>query len=733
MFRYYIDAYDYTNEITEPHKVEQQVSYNKGNFVWTETLPSTFTGIGSLYQMLFARMMAGQFCESMEIEIKKLDNGDYYSIFIGKIMMSDLNWNLTKNEVEISIVNSDWQTRIENNFEVPVPMNARYSKSSSTVNPLPISLAQSTTLQQFIARNKADTLDFSKSNVVAWNVDNILRHVVKYISDSNVGYGSAFLNTNYLPGGCRLWVTSGYNIRVGTNRNIEVTFKQMFTALRKLLNLVMYFTKGENNSRILKIEDAFTVSQASSGILLTDVQNVGISYDQNSYISSVKVGATTSFQNNTEITADFHFPKIEGANFAQESFAVNRECSVNNVLDLTISDFTYDHNRIEDIIVNDNTEYDEDLFFIQVQGNTPYRSDNLGISPTTNSDRKFFNQGLLNNKIIERHDVYGQLIKHHGIGLDTFMAYAGYGDVYSNFTTLTSAAVGAWENIPVTNQNDYTVVTFGSASSSTGFDNNGNYNNAQPNSFVCPSSGLYLFTTWDKFSFNPPSYNNHFHFYGILTVRNSGGTITQQKVFKWHAVKTPSLNSGQYDFIRNVEYVNTTYAGAPEPYTGLDALAIPGNGNVFEYNTYGPQSSGYEIITHAFDFQTDNQLYLDAGDYVNHSIVVVESDGNRINNENGSTGYPSGSGTLIDWKAINFACIWSLNGGNVVINTRDGSGKLRVLTCETFLTDAQIRGVIANSQMKVSVSHEGNNFIGKINNFNVDHKTNICKFDLKLD
>lgn len=496
MFKFFIDSYDYTSEITDPHDIDQQVNYNKGNFVWTETLPSTFKGIGALYTMLFSRMMAGQFCESLDIQIKKLDVDTYYTIFEGKIMMSDLNWNLTKNEVEISVVNSDWQTRIENNFEVPVPMNARYSKSSSTVNPLPISIAQSTTLTTFYARNKIDTLTLTKNNVVAWNVNNAFNHIIKYISDENVGYYSAYLNTNYLPGGCKLWITSGYNIRVGTNRNIELTFKQLFTAMRKMLNLVMYFQKdGEDDGRVLRIEDALTVSQASSGILLTDVQNVGIKYDQNSYVSSVKVGATTSFQNNTEITTDFHFPKVEGANFALENFAVNRDCVINNVLDLTISDFTYDHNRIEDIIVNDNIEYDEDIFILQVQGNEPYRSDNLGISASTNSGVMFFNQDLLNNKIIERHDVYGQLIKHHGIGLDTFMAYAGYGDVYSNFPVFNSVIniLTNYNDGPYPYPNDFGAVTWGSAFSSTGYDNNGNYNNARPYAFVCPSSGLYRF------------------------------------------------------------------------------------------------------------------------------------------------------------------------------------------------------------------------------------------------
>lgn len=212
-----------------------------------------------------------------------------------------------------------------------------------------------------------------------------------------------------------------------------------------------------------------------------------------------------------------------------------------------------------------------------------------------------------------------------------------------------------------------------------------------------------------------------------MTVRNSGGTITQQKVFKAYMREYVCGNQD-----RCFNYGVEQLGNGLEPYVNLDALATNSSGDIFNIsNTY---NNGYwPPITSTFEIHQNAAIYLDAGDYVEYNIITTESDGFKRNLSNDTPVWVYGFGAGITSKQIYWGCNWSLNGGNVVINTRDGSGKLRVLTCETFLTDGQIRGIIANSQMKVSVSHESNTFIGKINNFNVDHKTNICKFDLKLD
>lgn len=749
MFKFLINNYDYTSEITNFPEINQEVNYNASLSVWTETLPSTFIGSGSLYSMLFARMLAGQFCESLDIVIKKLDNADakYYTIFEGKILMSDLTWRMSVNEVDISLVNNDWQTKIENNYEVPVPMDAKETKSSNQYNLITCNSATTTVLGLFSTRNKADTTDYDKTGVTGWNIDNMFRHIVNYISDNEVSYYSQYLTTNYLDYSARLFCTSGYNLRNGSNRNIECSLKQLYEATRKLLNVVMYFTATEDG-RGLRIEDAQTIANKSVGLNFTDIQNVSMNFDQSSYYSAVKVGNTKAIQNNTEIGTSFNFPKIEGATFATETFAVNRDCNVNNVLDLVVSDFIYDHNIFEDVFVNNNIEYDEELFLIQCTntGAVPVRSDYLGISADVNSSRGFYNQDLLNNRVIARNDIYGELIKHHKTSTDTFLAYNYYGDVYTNFPVLTSAVVGGLEYDPVQLSNDYATVTLGSGVSSTPFDNNNLYNNSKPYAYVCPSTGYYKFTTSDTIVFTPPIYSslsntgNNFHFYSILTVKDSGGTITQQKVFKWRVQKY--YDNGFWNLARGVQFVGVSYggAGAPEQWVNIDASATNGNGSVTESLVQAGQNTGYEIISYGAVISTDNDLYLNVGDYVEHWFVMTESDGWYYNNENDGSApaytlprFANGSGTEISYRAESFACTKATNGGNVELKTKDGSGKLRRLEFDTFITDVQYRSLFNNSQMKIGASLDGNNYQGKIMKAVMDHKNNICKFTLKLD
>lgn len=731
MYRILINSIDYTNEVSSLPNVETIVNYNQSNRVWVNTCQSTFTGKGSLYTALFKRILLNQFNDILEAKVYKLDK----LIFEGKVFLSDCTFDVTKNSVSFNILNKEWQSKIENNLNIPVPLDARYSKSSNSTNLIPIQTCVSINSGTYQLKKRDLTL-VSKSNTKMWDINLVFKHIVNYISDNTILYESVYLSTKYLNTG-KLLLTNGYNLRNATGTNCEVTFKKLFEDVAKLLNVVMYFSLAKDGiTRVLKIEDVLSTAQSVVGLTLEDIQDVTMKFDQASYYSNITAGGTLSFQNNTEINNNYWYPVIEGASFGVENFAINTESNINNTLDLQINNFIYDHNKIEDCVAYDNIDYDKDLFLIVCNNTTPFLSDVFNLAPSGNSIG-YYNEDLVNKKIIERHDVYGDIIKHHGLGSDTFLAYSGFGDVYSGFPHVFSAAnpiTSYYEVVPQTYPNDYAVITYGTASTSQGFDNNGNYTS---NEYICPSTGYYIFNSKDRFTL-APLLSNFYHFYKFFTVKDSGGTITQQFVFKVKFVKFWYNNTNLHRIER--ELVSQVYNNAPEPWTGLDSTKKDGSGSFTVTNRTFVPFSAYDLINISFDINMSQSMYLDAGDKVTSNFVFVESDKNRYNNSNDGSAPPTtlprfqdGYGGEFVWFPEYFGCNFSLNGGDVIINTRDGNGSLRRLNFKTELTDDQIRSIENNSQQKVAVNYEGNSFIGKIMSMKTNHKDNICIFDLKLD
>lgn len=699
---------DFTLEVSNIQEARHQVTYSSQNYVYHSLVPTTFTLIGGAYTYLYNIWFVNGFCNSMDVELQKACGDDYQTIFEGKIYVTDCVFDLSKCSVTINLISNNWQSKIESNLERIVPLDATTTLSSTTDTKINLTPIQTFNLGTFYLIDKSDGSSVNVSNRQAWRIHDVFRLMVEYVTDNEMGFYSQYLSN--LPTTNDIAVTSGQILRTGSGYVPELSIKKTFNALRKLLNLYMFFDKTELGLPRLRIEnDNFFRAQGSS-VSLNDVKDLHILFDQSQLYSVIKVGNTLGVQTNSEIDANFFYPKIEGGSYVEEVFNVKSGCNINAVLDLTVGDFAYDHNILENVMVDQNMEFDETPFFIQYEdlfGNFPFYSDLLNLVTSIGQPLLFgfYNQMFINKEIVARHNIHGDLIKHHTSVSDTFTAINNLNSP-SNFNADSFGWSGSQVVIsPVRFANDYASVNYGNYSK-LGNDTNNNYGNGQTQGtflsqsdckYIVPADGIYRFEAESSFNLIPVSSNVNVFKYKLI-VKNSGGTTVIEK-------------------INTFLFQNLVQNGNPYMYS------YEGNGGVVSFN-YQP-GTNYNV-TVDFRLYLKETVYCEDTDRVYIEFTFDELDLNY------GTIFPFGSGADVIHIADYFQCIYARNGGDIVLQTKSNSLKLSKAKFNTLLTEPEIHYILNAPHKRINFNYNDINYISSISNININHLTNEADFEVIL-
>ena len=711
-----------SSDIEGIHELESAISYNKELGIYTIGSPKSIKIHGGGFTSLFNTFL-NNFEDKYPISIFKNCNGEKKTIFTGKIFLSDCIFEVKKCEVEVQLVNLGFQEKVNGNLETPVSMTAEQTKNSTQGVQISLTPPSKIYLGSMFFWDASTGLPVEHNashTVFIYDLKDCFEQILSYISDNTITFESDWYNgigaTN------KIGVTTGEIFRSGSGNAPILNLRDLFLWCKNLFGLVIVFDVDTEGNKRMRVEKESYLESNGVSVYITQTNGLKVSLDQSKLYNSVRVGSNEAFNTNGEIATHFQFPKVQGSAFGVEEFAVQSVITVQSQLDLTV-DVMYDHNKLEDMAINNTDSYDDKIIFIQYTETTNVATtgDILGVAVLSDADY-FYNQCFINSEILKRHSFYAPLVLHIQDGSDTFFAQAGILQesdfIQYNFQD-TTPTVGAYiENTfltPMFYPNDFADVTYSDGSLVQSFDANNNYGNgtaqgsgvAYNNSkYVSPADGVYSFEC--KTKVNIEYFKENFaKIQHKVIVTDSVGTIknTYTSEYVTRRYTYPESSGNWYTKF----YANNGYANKVVTYTG----AVP--------------------VSISFDIISTNAIYLDTNDRVYVEITVVEMDNTSLypNPEVGTTGtnfYAStGSGIYFHIKPYYFACTRTTEGQNIQINTEKPAG-IYQLNFDTHLTESQVSDILGNSNVNVIIDNNLVKTSGIVESMQITHKDNLCTF-----
>ena len=722
-----------TNDVGGLSDIETALNYDSELGSYSLSTPKTLTIVGTGFKNLFEAFL-NDYTDKYSFKIYKLtDDQIRYTLFDGEIYLSEIIFEPKFAKAEVSLVNKGFQNKINNNLSVPVSMSADQSKSSVLGNETFITPPTAIGLGEFYFWT-APSNALEHNGVDVWDLYDCFEHIINYISDGQVSFASTWYDN--IADDEHIGVTNGQLFRSGGGNAPILNFRDLFLWCKKLYNLVFVFDTDSEGNKTIRIEHESYLEQYGTGLFIDNTVDLRINIDQSKLYSSVKVGSTNAFSTNGEIIdAGLQFPKVQGGSFSVEEFAVQGDAIVDSQLDLSV-EVIYDHNRLEDMAVNSNVEYDDDIVFIQYTASTnmPTSGDPLGVAPLTYSSY-FYNQIFLNNQILLRQSIHAPLVLHVSDSADTFMALNAltnetFADVW-NFVDATPVAntynTSAFSS-PIRYINDFDSITFTGIGTLTGNDANNNfglgttqgslvtYTNSQ---FSAPADGVYAFEAKTNFTGYYFDYN-----WGIV----------RHKI-----IVTDSLGN-----LKNTYTAEYAFRRYNAPYAANDGYYFNANGNaysnyelIYDPSAPGEQGGLGDWIGVKFTIIQNKIVYLDSNDRVYVSMECEERlfdslypnpevsvGGSRLT---GQFGTDSTSGVQFKLKPIYFACTKTTGALNIRITPQAPLG-LYELSFKTWLSEENIRDVITSSNTATRIYSPEIIGNGIVKNMTIKHKDNLCTF-----
>jgi hypothetical protein len=385
-FTHYINGIPVV-EPKEWRNFEQEIVRDLERRTISTKYPGSSTFTRGAYRMLRDMFVADD-CGIVVYECFEECGGTTLLVVRANIILSDCKWNLTRCEVECSLVDDGVDARITNNRGIPISPQADKSKNGVAIVPVPV--------LDLVMFNPGTFSPTTSRFVFDWFL--CMQHAVQYMTDGNVTLVSQWYAN--LPIEERWAVTTGFQFRTGdtTPEGIAVVYKfeELFLEMAKKYNLWMTIRRDVNGTAIVYIEqEAGTfVDQVAASFAFTD--GVIQSVDREQLWARVDVGSENGTKNQGNVEA---LPFLTLLGFSLEEFHFETQCNTDAVLDL-VSKYTICTNTLERML-NGDTGEDSKNALIQYTLGAGQATAGFWFNPD-NPD-PLYNPAILNREVLERY------------------------------------------------------------------------------------------------------------------------------------------------------------------------------------------------------------------------------------------------------------------------------------------------------------------------------------------
>lgn len=436
------------------------------------TMPQTTTFTGDAYQIIRNAFIENGWCLTLPVIIQKSCGNGYETIIEGLIFINDCEFMPQRCEVNVPIRDNSYYAKIYNNEEIELQPDSDVSKNGVT-----ITACTAIDLDMFRPSTGAYNSGFAHAGTrKAYDLFDVLQNQIAFITDGDIGTISSWYSG--LDTDKRIAIVTGYELRNAdaTKHVPALSHRDTFTDVAKLFNL----WRSISGTDVI-IEEFDYYYNDTELFTLPDIKDYKQSALIEEYYSNISAG---SFKHGDNLS----FPATQYLSFKEEIYGVQGTCNIDRRLELKCNTFITDTNVIEDVLMNDNDSYDEDLFLIQYTSTNSKatRTDIDGISGY------IYNNEMLNGEVVNRYTFNGSVFTVVNNLEDRFRAayFSADGDDFSNgdelFTTLDVL-------LSTPDINTYTsLMIFNDETTSPNFDTNNRFNNAT-NVYTANTAGYYSF------------------------------------------------------------------------------------------------------------------------------------------------------------------------------------------------------------------------------------------------
>lgn len=657
LFRFTLDGTLLSDEPEGWDKITTELRRDKefkGQLVLMD-LTLFFKGGTDGHTILKTKFDCEGFCSSSTLMIEQKCSGGWTEIFDGILFFTLIKEYLTPCVLECKLKDNSFSSKIENNRNQKAYLNVARSKNDETIT------IPTTNLVKFFDPNTG----LYTGRVNCWRVEECFRFIIAFMTDNEIAFVSDYFGT----GGEKEneQITIGEQVRLqsagGSLKYPFYSYNEIFTELNKKHNLG-FRIELISGQLTMRIEPLTYFYNGATSLTLNNVMHIKKSVDTSQLYSVLKFGSEETID---YVAGQTDFPEqINFAGFKEEQYNTVGKCNIDAELNL-VSSWIISSNVIQDVYVNGNTDYDDDIFIVETEFTgglyQAIASDTFALGLPF-----FYNDALRNVKVSERWfgGVANSIALYLGNGNDEFLARQT--DVQPS--TIPSENFG-----PFPFPDDFTPPNN---------DPNNNYQTAATPAatryaYISPAAGMYTFKTHLRFnliSFSDPLGNRYIQKKIQFRRYNSSNVLlaTFEKEYRW----STSFNSALSPDITQI---------TGSPITG---------------------------ITDVYNTQT---MYLDGGDYVHVFITGISTVGVSQN--------------IMEWAAGGtFQCLNSANGGGIYQTYDPQDFKAFLYEFDYPLTFAQQQTIMSNTMKKIIVNPSTDNIVAWIDNMKYPHKGGNTKFIL---
>ncbi len=310
-------------------------------------------------------------------------NNTFDRLFTGVIILSDIKFNLNRKTAIVKIEDVSFFGAINNNKNIKNIVDAGFTKNGVKITPVP-----KFNLDFFLTTSGTYTGSLADRDV--FKVLDVLSFLVRFMTDNIVkGITSNYLNDTTNFNGGFLYITTGELIRLDAGEPPVVSFRDVFTFLRKTHNISFVIEADINGDPIMRIEEKEFFFEQATSFSVRDIKDLDLQVDKQRLFSHLQIGNKESQTGRFPTNVRFFV-------FKEEDYVILGKGNTDKALDLR-TDFITDSNTIEDIVVDNNDEFDNEIFIIE--GNV---AGTQAIKTALGGDFHY-NNDLTNDKIVNRY------------------------------------------------------------------------------------------------------------------------------------------------------------------------------------------------------------------------------------------------------------------------------------------------------------------------------------------
>jgi hypothetical protein len=306
------------------------------------------TYFGTAYDALLTAFNTNNIMDSIDVRVEKNVNGYFQVYYTGIIYVNEIEFDLSKKTATATIQDGTFYGLINNNKRIKAFLNATKTKNGEALSAV--------TLRD-IDFFTPSTGAYSTTDRDCVTINDAFDYLINFMSDNAVSYSSTYFSSG---DGRGIVLCNGSAIRNNTNVNLNLSFYDLFREADKLFNISFRIDSPYTSPQMV-IERTQDLYSNLVSITLEGVNGLKMSFDKDKFYGIIKVGSKTTQDDDA---GSFSYPDGLFYGVKDEEYHVLGNSNIDTSLDL-VNDFVIDSNVIEDIIVNTNDGYDEDIFVVE--------------------------------------------------------------------------------------------------------------------------------------------------------------------------------------------------------------------------------------------------------------------------------------------------------------------------------------------------------------------------------